>query len=68
MRESLESTVLMFHLRSTVNASTKTLNTTPPAVEFCYDRSHRQPILVKNTTEDREGNKCRNEGHLSENA
>jgi len=37
----------MFHLRSTVNAETTTLNTAPHAVEFCYDKSYRQPILVK---------------------
>jgi len=37
----------MFHLRSTGNAATKTLYTEPPSVEFCYDKSYRQPIVVK---------------------
>jgi len=46
-QENLESTILMFHLRSTVNATTKTLNTASTDVEFCYEKSHRQPILVK---------------------
>ena len=47
MQENLESKILLFHLRSTVNAATKTLNREHPAVEICYDKSHRQHILVK---------------------
>jgi len=47
VQENLESTILMSHRRSTVNASTKTFNTAPNVVEFWYDKIQRQPILVK---------------------
>jgi hypothetical protein len=47
VQKNLESTILIFHRRSIINASTKTLNKAPPAVEVCYDKIQMQPILVK---------------------